>query len=189
MDVEQELEAPLPRRSVRQLGASLRGAFTHLRDGNYHLFLDSDIIKRKFFHAFQLLGNFGHGTNVATVTRLWHLSWEGVLRIRRFSQYVVQGTCIACNRDRRLQYSIYHVDNDVEVRQGIMGVDCYEVKFVPLLKLINICKRIAQQVDINGFDAYANNKMQSCLQEIAEAPMKMKELYRDLKKRRTDDDE
>jgi hypothetical protein len=70
-----------------------------------------------------------------------------------------------------------------------MGVDCYEVKFVPLLKLINICKRIAQQVDINGFDAYANNKMQSCLQEIAEAPMKMKELYRDLKKRRTDDDE
>ena len=153
----------------------LKSAFIFLANGEIQKFLDNHIIKDLFHDANVLLGNFGHGTSVKKMKELWKLYWEGNLYINEVEEEYIEDKCIACNRTRRLKYELYKDQENEFI--GIMGTDCYEIKFITLLELVKVCRRLRRKVNEPGFEDIARRKIGEAMIAVREAPIKMQQYY------------
>jgi len=69
-------------------------------------------------------------------------------------------------------------DNDEDEEfLGIMGTDCYEIKFNPLMNLADACMRLTLQLHRDDFNNYALEYLGRYIETVREAPARMKSLY------------
>lgn len=115
-------------------------AFNRLANGHWELFLEHPIIKRKFRPVDTVLESFGVGLKTALVKELYQLYWDDNLIIKEL-KYIQQGECIACGGKRKLCYKFFRRDG---VSLGVMGTDCYSIRFGKIVKLIDVCKAISR---------------------------------------------
>ena len=108
---------------------------------------------------------------------LWNLLWNDDLSIIEVDEKdYIKDKCIACNRTRHLTYEITKESTDEIL--GIMGVDCYEIKFQTIIDLVETCKRgLVHRLHRVDFDSYARAHLMGDIRNIQEAPMKMKRHY------------
>ncbi len=174
LEESNKVENDAPRRSSRNKTETLREAFQYLRDGDIERFLDCWIIRRDLAPAFHLIEHeFNSGHNKELMMAMWKLRWAGNLSVVSLQNFRHRGRCIACNRKRKLKYCMF----DLRGFLGIMGTDCYEVKFNPLMKLIDVCILLTTQLDREDFSEYAKVVLKPTLEAVREAPAIMKALY------------
>lgn len=200
---EEEPVAGNPRRSTRLQDTSLKSAFEILRGGDYNEFLEHPAIAPKITSAFDLTKNIGHGTQYQTVLDLWTLHWEGILeigsarqfhtklwkssrrspddpriarRLRIIERDLKRSRCIFCNSKRCLTY--YARDSSqVWGYLGLIGADCFEVKFSALTNLTDVCRRLLAEMGQPNFEEIARYEIGRAIVQIREAPVKMGERY------------
>lgn len=198
-----ELEAP--RRSLRQRRETLKEAFTYLANGDVDSFLDTSIIREKLSAAFNLLKyDFNSGHNQAKMTTLWLHAWKNTLVIRSLGGFRVRGQCHACNRRRQLKHCLYlkpnnfdqHAFDGVDDNEdagfellGVMGDDCYTIKFSRLTRLISVCKHLIRDLPRTDFEEYALATLAPYLRTIQDAPADMRYRYQYAHFNRNDDED
>jgi hypothetical protein len=147
-------------------------AFVLLNRGRVDTFLDSDVIKRKFRPAMILLEKI---VDRGVRMKLWSLLWHKNLRVHKLKYFRVKYYCLACERDRLLSYEFYEKDTGCHL--GIMGCDCFEVRFQKLIELVGICYILSDLVYSNQFQKRVKKDFEEIFYKINSAEAEMKRLY------------
>lgn len=184
-----------PRRQLpaRRAAEGLREAFMRLVKDDLEGFLDCPIIREKLRPAFVLLkGEFQSGYGQERITTYWKMYWYNDLYVRSLGNYRVRGQCIACKKSRCLKYAFNqigkrdidyygHLDDDIDGDGfiGLMGCDCFEVKFQPLMQLVDKCLEITDILESDpdqvGFDDLVYSRLGSVLNKLNCAGALMKQ--------------
>jgi hypothetical protein len=138
-------------------------AISNLRYSNHKLFLANPNVRALLTPATDLLGGFGQGHSKRLMTDLWMAMWS--LSLVVVEDTPVEGKCCACNLTRALEFNIYVRENGQITHIGVMGRDCYEVKFKVLRKLVRACYKKKL------------NRIHDLLEEAKMAPITMARRY------------
>lgn len=207
--IVQQQQAPV-RQSRRLIQNSLRAAFRPLiDDGDYPAFLESPVIRELFAPAFEDFMKFGQGYGATSVEDHWMLYWDGNLKtrpvhqvhrslieladenpndirfrrtLRKFEKDLADSHCVFCRLRRNLTVCTYDTSGEVPVYLGLVGGDCWNIHFKPLLNLIHVCRSLALNADHPDFELIARRHLKAALQDIKESPAAMAEAYRHLRK-------
>ena len=147
-------------------------AFRLLNLGRVNQFLNSGIIKRKFKSALTLLEKV---IDFNVRTRLWNLLWDRNLYVVKSKHSIPLGSCIACNRQRRLNYRLYQ--NDTAEKIGIMGSDCFEVRFQKLIDLRDVCYMLSLLIHREDFYEIVEEQLEIVFDKINGAEAEMVKRY------------
>lgn len=175
---EENLGQRIARKRVRQeLGLeneeeALTEAFRLLKEDRIGNFLDSAIIRRKFRPAMVILE---HVQNPAIRNLLWVLLWQKGLKIQKINHYSFNGKCLACEKERCLTYGFRQKYRNIYI--GIMGKDCFEVRFSKLIELRDLCFALAEQVNEIDFFEGAELDLQEMMDRINQAEAEMANRY------------
>tara|TARA_R110001632_G_scaffold15138_1_gene50314 strand:+ start:361 stop:1071 length:711 start_codon:yes stop_codon:yes gene_type:complete len=160
---------------TRRRRISLKSGFESLLLGNVEDFLNNPMIKTIFDPVMTLLGDFGHGTNVNILKQFWKLLWYDDLIIEK-QKKLTTNICIACNANKSLKYKIIQKSSNELL--GIMGIHCYEIKFISIINLVKCCKDdILLDIYRADFESNARDLIMTFIVDIQNAPRKMKLLY------------
>lgn len=152
---------------------------------------------------------FGQEHGAHQVENHWNLYWTGHLKQRSvhtvhrsliklasenpdnrryekslelFEQDLVDSHCLFCRLRRNLSICTYDTSGDAPVYLGLIGADCWNIRFQPLLELIDACRSLALNVNHPDFEIIARRHLNACLTKIIEAPAVMAEAYQHLRK-------
>lgn len=171
----------------RRRNPTLNESLQLLKRGDIQGFLDSYVVKRDFQPAFDLLGKFGQGHSKPLMTHLWNLFWEGKLLVVSLGDFRLNAHCIACRKSRKLKYVILEKVEQCEEypsgwkELGVMGTDCYEIKFDALTDLAARC--LSFTIDSEGDDEIVLDEDDlanyvTAIERVRSAPAKMAEAYK-----------
>jgi hypothetical protein len=197
------------RRSGRVAQNGLQAAFRPLvDDGDYEQFLQRPIINQLFAQAYEAYTKFGQGHGARDVEEHWLLHWTDDLKtksvfqvlrgleklandnpnddrfqraLRRFQEDLDDSHCLFCRLRRNLTVCTYDTSGEMPVYLGLIGADCWNIRFQPLLDLVDTCRRLALSADHPDFDLIARRHIEACIQKIVEAPAVMADAYRHLR--------
>lgn len=197
------------RKSKRLAENGLRSAFRFLTRDDYIGFLQCTVIQSLFAPAFESFTKFGQGHAADVVEEHWNLCWTNQVRTAptyRVVQMLIQAAavdptnqvladsltnfgralndshCIFCRLPRNLTVCSFDCSGDAPIYQGLIGTDCWNIRFRPLVKLVETCKRLALSVDHPNFELNARYHIEIAIEEIKMAPVKMAEAYSHLRK-------
>jgi hypothetical protein len=197
------------RQSRRVAQNGLRAAFQFLATAEYDNFLGRPIIKQLFAPAFEAFTKFGQGHAAGQIENHWLLHWTNHLQIQsvfrisrglaklandnpddqryqrnlqRFQTEVADSHCLFCRLRRNLTVCTYDTSGEVPVYLGLVGADCWTIRFQPLLDLVDTCRRLALSVDHPDFELIARRHIDAGIQKIVTAPAAMAEAYQHLRK-------
>ena len=174
---ENEEQRTMRKRIREELGLededeALIQAFRLLQRGRIGEFLNSRIIQHKFRPAMVVLE---HIQNPRIRNLVWDLLWQKELKIQKIQHYTFNGKCLACEKERSLSYVFRQKLGDKYI--GIMGCDCFEVRFQKLIELRDLCFALAEQVDEIDFFEGAQSDLQEMMDRINQAEAEMKRRY------------
>ena len=197
------------RQSRRVAQNGLRSAFQEIVNGEYDNFLERPVIKQLFKPAIEAFTKFGQGHGADQVENHWHLYWTDDLKQRSvhtvhraliklasenpdntryerslelFEEDLVDSHCLFCRLRRNLTICTYDTSGEAPTYLGLIGADCWNIRFKPLLDLIDTCRGLALSVDHPDFELIARRHVTACLAKIIEAPAVMAEAYQHLRK-------
>jgi len=147
-------------------------AFLLLNIGQVDGFLDSEIIKLKFKPAMVLLE---HIYNKNVREKLWKLLWNKNLSVRELKYSSFKDLCLACNKPRMLSYMLSQENPKTYI--GIMGCDCFEVRFQKLINLRDLCYSLSEIVYDEDFYDVADQSLSEMIDLINSAEAEMKSRY------------
>lgn len=191
MENEEEQDPnPRPRRSRRLESSGYKPAFDLLRHGDVDGFLNAPIMQQWLLDSRNLIKNFGHGTHHATVNYMWMVAWKGLLSSKVGAIFTDDDRCVACGFKRYLTYRMYEARGfraqfeenefrDANGYLGIMGTDCYEVKFMALWDFVNACLSLCFRTEEPGFNQTVTTALRAANVTIREAPAVMAERYKE----------
>jgi hypothetical protein len=154
---------------------ALKDAFRQLRLRRVQEFLNAPIIQRKFRPAYVLLE---HIANPHIRKTIWDLLWNQQLKITKLDRYAFEGKCLACDKTRVLSYSFKQKIFNHYL--GVMGCDCFEVRFQKLIDLHHICFDLADSVEDFAFYDTAMAELEEIFDRINGAEAEMKRRYSEL---------
>lgn len=193
VDSEPEENSDSLRRSIPRKGKEgYRNAFRLLAARDIDGFLDHWIIKRLFEPVYILTRSFGQEYGKEKILSLWKCYWNNNLYVRKLKEFRLRGKCCACHCVRNLRYCFYlHTDDldDFDFRRfsdqsdgdfnllGLMGTDCYEIKFTAMLKVVDVCWKLVKYIDSPEFEQLVPDSLETAFERCNAAPADMKEKY------------
>lgn len=197
------------RQSRRVAQNGLRSAFQEIVNGEYDDFLQRPVIQKLFEPAFEAFTKFGQGHGADQVENHWNLYWTDHLKqrdahvvhfalislvdenpdnrqykqsLKRFEKDLADSHCLFCRLRRNLSICTYDTSGDAPVYLGLIGADCWNIRFQPLIDLIDTCRSLALSIDHPDFELIDRRHLNACLTRIIEAPAVMAEAYQHLRK-------
>lgn len=102
--------------------------------------------------------------------------------ITRVAKDLKRSHCIFCGLKRYLTICARDVSKVANDRLGgylgVIGGDCFNIKFKPLLALIAECKLLAGRIQTPGFELLVHDRLNPLLVVIQDAPRRMRALYK-----------
>lgn len=159
---------------------ALREAFYILSQGHWNTFLELPVIQQKFGPAHVLMDSFGNGSHRKVVRLLWLLTWKTDLKVKLTEGH--EGKCICCGHKRYLPYDMY-VKSTMKLI-GSVGTDCHQIKFIPLMKLAAMCRKMSHTSAEPLFYKWICEDLANAMDKIGEACTIMKKKYEEYQKKK-----